>query len=407
MNRLESLAKLAVYKGVNVQEGQILVVKCPIEAYEFGRLVCKYAYEKGAKDVIFNYTDAINQKTKFENAKLDDICDIYDYTIERQKFFVESGACFLSISSELPGLMKDVNPEILQSYGIAMSKAMKPFRYYTMSNYGQWCVIAYPNKIWAKKVFPNLSEDDAYDKLLEAILDATRVDDNAVENWNKHNAEIAKHTEILNNYNFKTLHFKSELKTDLYVDLAINHIWEGGEDLTRETKVKFNPNMPTEEVFTMPKRDGVNGIVYASKPLSYQGNLIENFYLKFENGRVVDFNAESGYDALKNLLDTDEGSKYLGEVALLSYDSPISNASILFYNTLFDENASCHLALGACYPTNIKNGTDMSEDELKAAGGNISMSHSDFMFGTEKMSVMGITFDDQEVVIFENGNFVI
>jgi len=404
---LKKYAKLAVVKGSNVQKGQLLVISAPVEAYEFTRLCVEEAYNAGAGEVIVDYNDSLLTRLKYKNVEKERLGLVPNYFVEKRKYYVDEKACFLHIVSEVPGNLKGIDSDKIQTAQIAYMKAIKPYRYYTMSSIGQWSIVAYPNLVWAKKVFPELSDEEAYDKLFEAILFASRIDENdPIKNWDQHNSEIAKHTKLMNDYNFKSLHFTNELKTDLTVDLAINHIWEGGMDKT-PSKVEFNANMPTEEVFSMPKRDSVNGIVYASKPLSYQGNLIEDFYLKFENGKVVDYDAKEGKDSLTNLLNTDEGSRYLGEVALISYDSPISNLNLLFYNTLFDENASCHLALGAAYPSNLKGGVDLNEEELVEHGANVSMNHCDFMFGSREMKIVGTTFDNKEVVLFEHGNFVV
>ena len=406
--RIRDYAKLLVRNGVNVQKEQLLVINAPVEAYEFARMCTEEAYQAGASEVMVKYYDTFKKHLDFQNMSIENLSNFPQYRIDETADIIKRQGCMLSLVSEVPGILKDISQEKLQATSLASSKAMKPYRYYTMSNYGQWTVAAYPNTVWAQKIFPDLTKDAAYEALFEKILSASRVDGNdPVANWNQHNEEISKHTEILNNYNFKSLHFVNELKTDLVVELANGHIWEGGSDQTRETKVTFNPNIPTEEVFTMPNRLGVNGIVYASKPLNYQGKLIEDFWLKFVDGKVVDFDAKKGKDALQNLLDTDENSKYLGEVALISHDSPISNLDILFFTTLFDENASCHLALGAAYPTNLKNGTKMSEEELLNHGGNVSMSHSDFMFGSRGMNIYGLTQSGQEVQIFKDGNFII
>jgi aminopeptidase len=404
---LKKYAKLAVVKGTNVQKGQLMVISAPVEAFEFTRLCVQEAYKAGASEVIVDYGDSLLSRLKYENVTKERLAEVPDYFVEKRKYYVDQKACFLHIISEVPGNLKGIDSDKVQTAQIAYMTAIKPFRYYTMSSVGQWSIVAYPNVVWAKKVFPNLDEKEAYDRLFEAILFASRINEqDPIENWDKHNAELAKHTKLMNEYNFKSLHFTNELNTDLIVELALNHVWEGGSDNT-PSKVEFNANMPTEEVFSMPKRDGVNGIVYASKPLSYQGNLIEDFYLKFENGKVVDYDAKAGKEALTNLLNTDEGSRYLGEVALISYQSPISDLNLLFYNTLFDENASCHLALGAAYPSNLKGGVDLKEEELVEHGANVSMNHCDFMFGSREMKVVGTTFDNKEVILFEHGDFVV
>lgn len=277
-----------------------------------------------------------------------------------------------------------------------------------MGNKAQWSLVSVPTVAWAKKVFPLLSDDEAVEKLWEAIFAAVRVDEtnDAVADWAAHNARLAGYNQKLNDFNFKSLHFKNGLGTDLVVELVEHHHWAGGAELG-QNGVVFNPNIPTEEAFTMPKKTGVNGTVVSTKPLNYQGRLVENFKLTFKDGAVVDFSAEKEEAALKNLLNVDEGSKYLGEVALISHNSPISNSGVLFLNTLFDENASCHLALGRAYPMNVKGGNDMNEEELLAAGANMSMEHVDFMFGSADMRIIGTRFDGSEVVVFDQGNFVI
>ena len=277
-----------------------------------------------------------------------------------------------------------------------------------MANKTQCSIVAVPNKEWADLVFPEFEGCEAVvDELWDKILQAVHVeeDNDPIAEWTKLSENFHRREEILNGYNFKTLHFENSLGTDLYVDLADQHIWAGGSEKTT-SGIEFNPNMPTEEIFTMPKKTGVNGKVYATKPLDYNGTLIDDFWFSFKDGKVEDFGAEKGYDALASLVHFDVGSSYLGEVALVPYESPISKSGILFFNTLFDENASCHLALGRAYPMNIKGGVDMSEEELQKAGANHSMTHVDFMFGSEDMKITGICGDQSEVAVFEKGNFV-
>ena len=304
--------------------------------------------------------------------------------------------------------MADIDPEKMKQSMIASMKRMSKYQGYTMNNQGQWSVIALPNPKWAKIVFPDKDEDEAVKALWDAILFSVRVreDNDPVAEWEKHDKVLEAHCDILNAHQFKAMHFSNKKGTDLTVNLVKNHIWVGG-GCTTPDGVFFNPNMPTEECFCMPDRNNVNGTVYASKPLSYSGKVIEDFWFRFENGQVVEYGAAKNEEALKQLLDTDEGSKRLGEVALISYDSPISNLNVLFFNTLFDENASCHLALGRCYPENVEGGIEMSKEELLAAGGNDSMNHVDFMFGTSDMTVTGIKEDGSTVTVFSEGNFVI
>lgn len=405
---LEKFAKLAVYNGVNVQKDQELFINAPVIAHEFVYLISKYAYEKGAKEVFINWNFDKLSRLNMEKQSIDTIKEIPNFVIERYKHIVDRKACLLSISAITPNLYEGIDPKKLKESALASNSKLKFYKEFTMANKTQWSIIGYPTKEWAKKVFPNINEDEAYEKLFEAILNASRVTKNndPVEEWKAHNKRLQEINKKLNDFNFDRLEFKNELGTNLIIGLADDHIWAGGCEYSCDG-VLFNPNIPTEETFTMPHKDRVNGRVYSTKPLSYQGNLIEEFYLDFKDGVVVNYDALKGKEALKNLLTLDNGSKRIGEIALISYDSPISNMNILFYNTLFDENASCHIALGNAYPMNIKNGTNMSIEELRKRGYNESMTHVDFMFGSKDMEIFGITKDDKKIQIFKKGNFII
>lgn len=406
---IEEFAKLAVISGVNVQKGQPLVINAPVEAYELARECVKVAYAKGASRVSVNYVDDTKTRLDYENVETEVLAEVPNWIVEKKKYEVENKVCYLHIIGEDPDLLAGIDANKIRECSIARMKAMKDYQYYTMNNIGQWSIIAYPNLGWAKKIFPDKSDDEAMEALWQAILYTSRVEvGKTLDNWDKHNAEIHNHSKELNDYNFKSLHFKNGIGTDLTVGLIKDHIWEGGYDIGRgDYKVAFNPNIPSEEVFTMPDRYHIDGKVVSTKPLSYNGKIISKFSLTFKDGKIVDYDVDDNLETLKNLIDTDEGTKSLGEVALISYDSPISNSGILFYETLFDENASCHLAIGACYPTNLKGGADLSEDELYELGGNKSMEHCDFMFGSEDMEIIGTTYDGKEIAVFKNGNFVI
>lgn len=408
MNRLEKYAQLIVKTGANVQEGQIVILNAPILNAKLARLIVKECYEAGASKVIVKWNDDETSKYHYTYQSVETLCDIADYEIERQLDPLRKGACLIGITSPYPGIMKGVDPKKMAEAGKAASVALAESRVYTMANKTQWCVVAGSNPIWAKEVFPKLSEQEADEKLWNEILSACHVenDNDPVSEWKKHNESFAKRLEKLNNYNFKALHFKNSKGTDLTVGLVKNHIWCGGYEKT-QGGIIFNPNMPTEEVFCMPEKLNVSGRVYSSKPLDYSGHLIDEFYLDFEEGKVVNFHAEKNESVLKELIEFDEGSCYIGEVALVPFHSPISSSNILFYNTLFDENASCHLALGKAYPSNVKGGEEMTSEELKAAGANDSLTHVDFMFGTSDLSVKGICEDGSEVDIFVEGDFVI
>ncbi|MGE4320952.1 MAG: aminopeptidase [Acholeplasmataceae bacterium] len=405
---VSKLAELAVKVGANVNKGQIVVVRVSTDTVEIAREVSKQAYLAGAKRVFIEWGDEFVSRDYLMFADDETLVEVPQFIIDKYHYYVDNNACFISISSPIPGLHKDVDPAKSQKSMIATSQAIHFWREHMMGNRSQWTIIAAPNAIWAKQVFPNLGEEEAVEKLWEAIFDASRVkvDSDPILEWAKHNEVLLAHNKVLNDYNFKHLHFKNSIGTDLIVELVEDHIWAGGGEHAANGTY-FNPNIPTEETFTMPYKFGTRGKVVATKPLNYQGKLIENFWLEFKDGKVVDFGAQKEEATLKSLLDTDEGSRYIGEIALISHDSPISNTNILFLNTLFDENASCHMALGRAYPMNIKGGIGAPIAELEKKGYNNSMNHVDFMFGNEDMEIIGLTHDGVEVKVFEKGNFVI
>lgn len=403
----EKLAELAVRKGVNVQKGQQVVINASVRDVDFVRKVVRCAYEAGAKTVSVEWRDTEITKLAYEYETVESLCDVPQWQYDRTKLQHENGACYISIASDKPGAMAGVDSEKMRAANIARARKMADLRSYTTNNEGQWCVFGVPSPEWAEMVFPDLTEEEAFEKLSDAVFSVTRIteDNDPVAEWDRHDAEMLEHAEKMTEFGFKKLHFISELGTDLYVELVRDHIWVGGGCFTPEG-VYFVPNMPTEECFCMPQKYGTNGVVYASKPLSYSGKLIENFWLRFEDGKAVEYGAKKGKEVLEQLLSFDEGSCYLGEVALVPYDSPVSRSEILFLNTLYDENAACHLALGSPYPENIKGGTSMSKEELEEHGANYSMTHVDFMFGTASMSVDGIKEDGTAIPVFRNGNFV-
>ena len=405
---LEKYAKLIAEVGANVQKDQYVAVRSSTETKELARLIVKAAYNAGAKKVLVQWSDNYVSRAGYDSMSIDTLKEIPEWAIEQAKHFIKENGCLISITSPIPGLNAGVDPKKMQAAGIASMKSFKFFSDHMMGNHAQWTVVAAPNEVWAKKVFPNLDDDEAFEALWDAILIASRVTEtnDPIEEWANHNKSMLAHNKVLNDYNFDTLHFTNSLGTDLHVKLVENHVWAGGGENSSKG-VYFNPNIPTEENFTMPHKFGVNGKVVATKPLNYQGNLIEDFWLEFKDGKVVDFDAVKNKETLNSLLETDEGSKYLGEVALISYDSPISNSNILFLNTLFDENASCHLALGRAYPMNVKGGTKMTAEELVKANSNQSMVHVDFMFGNEDLQVEGTLQDGTKVTIFVDGDFVI
>ena len=404
-NLLKKYAKLAIYQGVNVQKNQTLVISSPIECAKFTRMLVEEAYIKGAKEVVVQWNDELTGKLKYKYSPMEVFETVPEWVKESRLSYAKEGACFLSISASDPELLKDVDPKKVATFRKSSSIASREFSSRLMSNENAWSIVSIPTVGWAKKVFPNVSEDEAVEKLWDAIFKIVRVDSqDPVKAWEEHKNTLKKNMDFLNSKRFKSLHYTNSLGTDLIIQLPEKHLWAGGAEFTQDG-TEFIANMPTEEIFSMPKKTGVNGKVVSSMPLNYGGNLINNFSLTFKDGKVIDFSAEEGYETLKNLLDTDEGAKYLGEVALVPYNSPISNSNIIFFNTLYDENASCHLAFGKAYSLCIKDGEKMSEEELLKEGANDSLTHVDFMIGTKDLQITGTTYDNEKFDIFVNGNW--
>ena len=398
-------ASLAVNIGVNIQKDNILVISSPIETAEFARLITEEAYKSGAKDVIVHYGDQKLTKIKLENSSLETISNIPEWQAESYNYYARQEACFISISASDPDGLKGVPVEKIGASQKARTSALKEYFDNSMSNKCRWCVLSVPTLSWAKKVFPKVSDDEAMESLWDVIFKTVRVDtENPVNAWKKHNAYLEEKIKFMNNNNFKSVHLKSANGTDLNIELPEGHIWAGGSE-GDVNGIPFNANIPTEEVFTLPKKTGVNGIVYYSKPLSYGGNLIDNFSITFKDGKAIDFTAETGYDVLKQMLESDEGAKYLGEVAFVPYNSPISNSKLIFFNTLFDENAACHLAFGRAYESCVKDADKYSEEELEKIGVNNSVIHVDFMIGTSDLEITGINKNGEAIQIFSNGNW--
>lgn len=397
--------RLLIHEGVNLQPGQRLVITCPVDEAWFARLCAEEAYAGGCREVIMNWCDDALARMKYLHAA-DDVFD--EYAPWRALLYnsaAEEGAAWLCIDCDDPENLKGVDPDRILRSQISAGKAIKTFRDLETSNRFPWCIAAIASPVWAKKVFPELSENEAMTRLWEEILKAARSDrGSAVEDWRAHSDELKNHVEILNRYDFKSLHYKNSLGTDLTVELPEGHYWAGGREKCLKNGVLFSANIPTEEVFTLPARGGVNGTVVASKPLSLNGNLIEGIRFRLEQGKIVEVHADSGEEVLRNAISVDEGAAYFGEVALVPYHSPISNSGILFYSTLFDENASCHFAFGDAYPC-IRDAENLSEEELLAHGVNHSMTHVDFMIGTADLSIVGTTHSGEEIPVFVNGDF--
>ena len=400
-------AKLIIGLGVNIQKGQPLVIKAPIEGADFTRLLAEEAYRKGASEVHVNWYDDKLTRMKYDHAPLEVFEEYPKWKADSEKYYAEMGCAFISISANDPELLQGVNPRKISSFNKSAALANKDNMKYTMNDINSWCVVSIPTMGWATRVFPDLHPDLAVEKLWESIYEATRVDmENPMKEWEKHLKDLSYQVEFLKKADLRSLHYKSGNGTDLTVQLPKGHIWQGGGSHNSKGHF-FVANMPTEEVFTMPHKYGVDGIVHSSKPLNRSGNIIDDFWLKFENGKVVDYKAQKGHDFLTELFQMDEGAMRLGEVALVPFSSPIEKAGILFLNTLFDENASCHFAFGKAYPTSIENGPDMSDEEMDENGVNNSLTHVDFMIGTSDLSIVGTTSSGDEIKIFEYGEWTI
>jgi len=402
---LKKYAKLVVHTGVNVQKGQPVVIMAPIETADFVRAIAEEAYKAGAKDVHVEWKDDELSRIRYLQAPDEVFDEINSWKKDFNLTNLHNGAAFIQILASDPEIFKGVDVSRIARQQKVVAQELKEYYDGLMANKNAWTIVSVPTAAWARKVFPELAEEEAMNKLWQAILKAVRVDlEDPVAAWKEHTLNLRKSMDFLNSNNFKYLHYKNSLGTDLTIELPEGHQWVGGSEYTTGG-VEFNANMPTEEVFTLPKKTGVEGRVVSSMPLNYNGNIIDNFTLTFKEGRIVDYAAEKGLDVLKNLIETDEGSHYLGEVALVPYNSPISNQKILFYNTLFDENASCHLAIGRAYSPCLKNSENMTKEQLLAAGVNDSLVHVDFMIGTEDLEITGITAEGKKVPVFAQGNF--
>lgn len=402
---LNEYAKLCVKVGINIQKGQPLVITAPIEGVDFVRLIAKNAYELGASEVHVNWNDEVLAKLKYENSPMEVFENFPKWYADGLEDYAKKGAGFISISAQDPELLKEIDPKKIAANNKSSSMALKEWRKYTMNNINPWCVISIPTKSWAKRVFKDVDENEAVEKLWASIFNATRMNlEDPIKAWEEHMANLKNKIDLLHEKELKSLHYTSSNGTDLVVELPEGHIWAGGSEVDSKN-ISFAANIPTEEVFTMPLKTGVNGVVYSTKPLNYGGKLIDDFKITFKDGKVIDFEAKVGQETLEDLLNIDEGAKYLGEVALVPFDSPISNSNIVFMNTLFDENASCHFAFGKAYPTNIKGGEKMTDEELEAHGVNNSLTHVDFMVGSKDMNILGETKAGEKIQIFENGNW--
>ncbi|MBU0278224.1 aminopeptidase [Gemella sp. zg-1178] len=403
--RIENYAKVVAKIGINTQVGQEIVIRSSIEARDFALKVSEECYKLGAKKVSIDWNDQKLKRQSLTYASKESLAEFPEWLVSKNEEAVKNAAGFISIISDDPDGLAGVDSEKLKTDMLARAKALRNYMKAIMNNECPWCVTAASSVAWAKKLFPDLADQEAYLKLWDLILTACRLDGDGIANWEEHISILDEKGNFLNSSQFEKIHIRSENGTDLYVGLPNNHIWQSAGSIAGKTGERFVANIPTEEVFTLPHKDITSGIVYNTKPLNYGGVLIDDFWLKFENGKVVDFAAKRGAEVLKNLLETDEGAKSIGEIALVPFHSPISNTNILFLETLYDENASCHIALGKAYPTCLENGENMSEEELAQAGANDSLIHVDFMIGDKTTNIVGITKEGKEVAIFKAGNW--
>lgn len=404
VKKLESFAELIARVGANVQEGQEVIISAELDQPEFVEMLVEQCYLAGAAEVRVEWS---HQPLKLKHVKYQSVERLGAVPAwEKEKLLhrAKTLPAMIYLESADPSGLDALDQE---KWGRSVQlrwPIIKPIRD-DMDNKYQWCIAAVPGKAWAKKVFPGLSEDEAVEKLWQAILYTSRADGDGVAAWKAHNADLKRRCEYLNSLGLRKMHYKSANGTDFTVGLIPQGQFLAGSERTLGTDVEYNPNIPSEEVFTSPMKGQAEGIVYSTRPLSYRGTMIENFSIRFENGVVTEVHAEKGEAALKTLVNMDEGSKMLGECALVPHDSPIQNSGIMFYNTLFDENAACHLALGEGFTSCIKGFEGYTVEQCRQMGINSSMVHEDFMIGSEDLCITGECENGEIVEIFKNGNW--
>jgi len=404
-NYLEKYARLIVELGVNIKKGHYFIIQAPIEAKELVNKLSELAFAKGARDVVVFYEDIDLVLKRLENCQIDEIREVKQHEADSLRYYLEKGAVSLLLNTEYPYLFKDIDPDVMKAYGNYQNDLRNNIRYYMNHHNISWCIASYPNARWAQVIYPNLNKEEALTELTKVMYDICLINqDDPIKNWHRHVLRLGKISSKLNDLQLDRLHFTSENGTDLVVGLPENHQWHGGKESV--DYITFEPNIPTQEVFTSPDKFRVNGKVVASRPLALAGAIIEDFHFTFKDGKVVECKALKNEAVLKELISRDEGASYLGEVALVQYDSPISKSNLLFYNTLYDENAACHLALGNSFASSVK-GCGSSNEEKASCNLNNSKIHIDFMFGCEDLSIVGYDKQGKEYQIFVAGNFVI
>lgn len=404
---LEKYAELVVKVGVNIQPGQVLVVQAPLETVDLTRLIVSKAYEAGAKYVQVEWEDEAITRIRYEKANDESFNYYPKWQADMMEQLAEGGGAILHIKVPNPELFRGIDSSKVSRAVKAAAVAREKYQGYVRTNKFSWSLIKAPTRAWANKVFADLPEEERVQAMWDAVFLMNRVEADGAQDpvtaWREHIKQLKITQERMNAKRYKSLHYRAP-GTDLRVEMPEEHLWLGGGDENQDG-VYFVANMPTEEIYTMPLRTGVNGKVTSTLPLNLNGRLVEGMSLTFKEGKVVEYDAESGREHLTSLLETDEGASYLGEMALVPYDSPISRLNRVFYNTGIDENASCHFALGSAYPVNIEGGTKLSKEELLSKGGNVSLTHVDFMIGSDQLEIDGELADGTVEPVFRNGNW--
>ena len=400
---LRKYARLIAQCGVNVRKGQEVFIRAGLDQPEFVQMIAEECYKLGASRVVVDWEYQPMEKTHYKYCTAETLGELTGYQKARWEHYVEKFPCRIYIMSEDPDGLKGIDQEKLLKTQQMLFPQIKGYRDQLENKY-QWCVAAAPGAAWAKKLFPGLTKHQAVEKLWEAILSTSRVTDDPVAAWEEHNRDLHDRCAYLNSLGIEKLHYTASNGTDFTVGMIPEAEFKGGGDTSLQG-IFFNPNIPTEECFVSPMRGVAEGKVVASMPLSREGQLIENFWIRFHEGKAVEWNAEKNNQLLTNIITADEGAAYLGECALVPYDSPIRQSGLLFYNTLFDENAACHLALGFGFPDTIRGFEEKTLEECRALGVNDSMVHVDFMIGTEDLNIDAVTRDGRNVPVFRNGNW--
>lgn len=403
--QLDLYANLLVKKGAALKPGQELVLQAPVERADFARRVVAAAYKAGAGHVTVIWADDVVSRLTYENVDLGFFRHTPSWQVEQLNSLAEAGASFLFLEGSDPSALKGIDPAKPAAAAKARNTECRSFRDGMDFGRNVWCIAGVPVAAWAREVFPGVSEAEAVYRLWNLILEVSRADGEDPESaWETHNASFEKTKRFLNGHHFDALRYESSNGTNLVVGMNPGHVWEGGAGRTQDGTTFF-PNIPTEEVFTSPDRNRAEGIVYSALPLVHAGQVVRDFWLRFEGGRVVEFGAEQGYEVLRHIIETDENSCRLGECALISKNTPIRQSETLFFDTLYDENASCHLALGMGFPECLEGGVNLDKDQLVARGVNQSAAHVDFMIGADDLNIWGICEDGTEVPVFENGQW--